>query len=72
MQGDVISIKEDTVEMKKKLKSDIKIVENKLSGIDYRLDMEAGIRSDQKIPTRVVDLEVHVWGTSREPELMVR
>ena len=45
-------------------------LENKLSGIDKRLDIEAGHRDDIKIPSRVVDLEVNVFGTSREPQLM--
>jgi hypothetical protein len=67
-KDDIDELKSDITE----LKLGQKILESKLSGIDKRLDIEAGMRSDQKIPARVVDLEVKVWGTSREPKLMVR
>jgi methyl coenzyme M reductase beta subunit len=47
-------------------------VESKVSGIDKRLDIEAGHRDDMKLPGRVVDLEKKVFGKSREPEMLAQ
>jgi hypothetical protein len=47
-------------------------VESKVSGIDKRLDIEAGYRDDMKIPARVVDLEKEVFGKSRESEILTQ
>lgn len=43
-------------------------IESKLGGIEKRLDIEAGIRDDQKIPARVADLEINAFGASRAPQ----
>ena len=42
---------------------------NKLAGIDRRLDSEAMQRTDQKLPSRVADLETKVFGKSRESQI---
>jgi hypothetical protein len=69
-------MKEDLDELRVELKADIarldvglKTVDSKVSGIDKRLDIEAGYRDDMKIPARVSDLETKVFGKSREPKV---
>ena len=41
---------------------------SKLAGLEHRLDIEANIRQDQKIPGRLADLEIKAFGTSRAPK----
>ena len=75
---DRLATKSDLDDMRKEMatKSDLKkietrlmSVESKLAGIDKRLDIEAGIRSDLKVSERVADLESKVFSKSRQPEL---
>jgi hypothetical protein len=44
-------------------------VESKVDGINRRLDSEAMMRTDQKLPERVTDLEVEIFGGSKAPKL---
>ena len=41
---------------------------SKLAGFEHRLDIEANIRQDQKIPGRLAALEIKAFGTSRAPK----
>src|SRR5262245_15968377 len=43
-------------------------VESKVDGINRRLDTEAMMRTDQKLPERVTDLEIELFGTSKAPK----
>jgi len=43
-------------------------VESKVDGINRRLDTEAMMRTDQRLPERVRDLEIELFGAPKAPK----
>ena len=51
----------------KNLDDPLTAVESKVDGINRRLDTEAMMRTDQKLPERVDDREIELFGASKAP-----
>lgn len=79
MIGDVIEIfgkrfdkmDDEIAGVKKEIrvvKDEVVAVKGKVTGIDSRLDLEADRRTDLKLPRRMHNVEVKVFGDSRHPK----
>ena len=65
MEKNLAAIAADIDDLNEKVENNHLELRSKLAGIEHRLDEEANTRQDQKIPTRIADLEIETFGGSR-------